>query len=189
MSRKREAQREKRHELARQLGVAAAEVGAHRKLQEDARVCRPVVRVLAHERTGGALRRMLARPERLVVALYLVEAKGARLLDVGALEAGERNIEKLTYHRPARFVLVALASHDPEALVAELGSAVPRLDQLALEDAALASAEWEAPRAVRIDGLTAGYAGAAVCVRGVARVEQRFVLPLPHSRATVEIEV
>lgn len=189
MSRKREAQREKRHELARQLGVGSAEVEEHRHLQEHARVCRPVVRVVAHEQAGGALRRLLGRPERLVLALYLVDAKGARLLDVAALQAGERRLEKLTYHRPARFVLLAIACHDPDVLVAELQHLTPTLDGHALEDPALATGDWEVPRVVKVGGLSAPRTGGAVCVRGVGRVERRYELPLPHSRANVEVEV
>lgn len=189
MSRKRETQREKRRELARQLDVTGAEVGDHRHLQEHARTCRPVLRVIAHEATGGALRKLLARPERLVLALFLVEAKGARLLDVAALEHGERRLDKLTYHRPAHFLLVALASDAPEGLVAELTGATLTLDGRELADPSFAAAEWETGRAVRVGGLRAELAGAAVSVRGVGRVEERVVLPLPRSRATVEVEV
>ena len=189
MSRKREAQREKRHELARQLGVAATDVDTHHHLQEHARVCRPALRVVAHEQTGGVLRRLVTRPERLVLALWLVDAKGARLLDVAALEAGERRLDKLTYQRPAHFVLVALTALDPGALVGELPGAALTLDGLRLDDASIASAAWEVPRQVTVARLRAPLVGAAVSVRGVGRVEQRFVLPLARSRATVEVEV
>lgn len=189
MSRKRQAQREKRHELARQLGVATADVDEHRALRENARVCRPLLRVLAHEHTGGLLRRVWRQRDALVLALYLVEAKGARLLGAAALESGELAIDKLTYHRPAHFVLVALGAKDAGALVEELKGAALTLDERPLADPLFASEEWETARAVRVGGLAAPHQGAAVSVRGVGRVEARVVLPLPHSRATVEIEV
>ncbi|MCC7074184.1 MAG: hypothetical protein IT383_22935 [Deltaproteobacteria bacterium] len=189
MSRKRQAQRDKRHELARQLGVASAEVDEHRALQENARVCRPLLRVLAHEPSGGMLRRLWARPTSLVLALSLVDSSGARLLGTVATERGELRIDKLTYHRPAHFLLVALGARDGAALVDELTRATLTLDGRPLADPVFASASWEAPRAVRVGGLAAPCTGAAVSVRGVGRVATRVVLPLPHSRATVAIEL
>lgn len=189
MSRKREAQREKRHELARQLGVASAEVDEHRHLQERARVCRPVLRVISNEPTGGALRRLFAKPAHLVLALYLVDSKGAQLLAAAALDAGERHLDKLTYHRPAHFVLVAFDVRDSEPLVMELASAALTLDGIAIGDAALAAADWEKPRAVQIGGLAAPLRGGAVSLRGVGRVAERLVLPLERSAPVVEVEL
>lgn len=189
MSRKREARRDKRHELARQLGVASADVDEHRHLQERARVSRPVLRVVQHAPAGGLLGRLFSRPEHLVLALFLVDSQGARLLDVVALDAGERRLDKLTYHRPAHFVLVALSAREPAPLVAAIASATLLLDDLPVDAVAIASAGWEAPRRVSIGGLATPFVGAAVSVRGVARVAERVQLPLLRSTATVEIEV
>lgn len=189
MSRKREAQREKRHELARQLGVASAEVDEHRHLQERARVCRPVLRVVANEPNGGALRRLFAKPSHLVLALYLVDSNGARLLAACALDSGEHHLDKLTYHRPAHFVLVALDAREPEPLVKALADAALTLDGIAVGDAALAAADWEKPRAVRVGGLAAPLRGGAVSLRGVGRVAERLVLPLERSAPVVEVEL
>ncbi len=189
MSRKREARREKRHELARQLGVAAGEVDDHRHLQEHARVCRPVLRVVSHVPRGGVFGRLWSRPGHLVLALFLVDSKGARLLDVSALDAGERRLDKLTYHRPAHFVLVAITAPDPAPLVAAIPSATLLVDDRPIGDATLASAAWETPRRARIGGLPIACTGVVLSVRGVARVDERVALPLLRSTATVELEV
>lgn len=190
MSRKREAQREKRHELARQLGVGSAEVDHHRHLAENARVTRPVLRVVALEPRGGVLTRRFSRPERLVVALFLVDSKGAHLLHAQVLEEGERQLDKLTYHRPAHFVVVAFTARDPEPCIAALSSgAALTLDEHRIDDGALAASDWERPRPVRLGGLPGAVRGAAVSVRGVARVSEQWVLPLERCAPTVELEV
>lgn len=189
MSRKREVQREKRKEMARQLGVATGEVEEHRALQENARVCRPVLRVLGRAPAGGLLGRLFSRAEPLVLALYLVDGQGAHLLYSGALEKGEVRLEKLTYHRPARFVLVACTVRQPGDVVAALPQASLHVDGMPLTAPALASEDWEHPRAVQLSGLAGATRGAVVCVRGIARACERAVLPLPPLAPTVEIEI
>ena len=76
MSRDREAQRKKKAELARQLGVGRAGVEERKELEERERVTRPAMRLLARMPAGGLLRRLVDRQrEVLVLALYLVEPK------------------------------------------------------------------------------------------------------------------
>lgn len=189
MSRKREAQREKRHELARQLGVSAAEVEEHRHLQENARVSRPVLRCLGFEARGGVLKRLFGPKDALVVALYLVEPRGPRLLHAAALVEGEVRLDKLSYHRPAHFLLLAFPARDAAATLAALPAASLTLDGLALGDPALARAEWEQPRSAELGGLTTASRGAALSLRGVARLAERIVLPLEPRAPVLEVEL
>ena len=189
MSRKREAQREKRHELARQLGVSALEVQEHRHLQENARVTRPVLRCLGFEARGGVLKRMFGAKHTVLVALYLVEPRGARLLHAAALTEGEVRLDKLSYHRPAHFLLVAFPVRDAAADLAALPAAPLTIDGLALDDPALASAGWERPRSAQLGGLPVATLGAALCLRGMARVAERIVLPLDPRAPVLEVEL
>lgn len=120
MSRKREKQRESKRELARQLGVDPDEVPE--ELRSHARVSEPsLTSALTVTRARrGLLRR--ARPLALHVALYVVDASGARLARLQSLRglaksvpgtvdlssAIERGEDKVRYTRPGHFLVVAL---------------------------------------------------------------------------------
>src|SRR5262245_20993395 len=137
MSRERERQRKKRDELARQLGVGRAQADEQKHLQENERVTRPAVRLVARAPAGGLLRRPLDREEPLVLALFLVEAKGARMVKAVPLVDGERHeLGKVVYHRPAHFLVVVIPALEPAALVEKLSADV-RIDGHALASAEL----------------------------------------------------
>lgn len=196
MSRDRENKRKKRDELARQLGVGRADVEQQRDLETRERVSRPAVRLVA-QKPVGILRRLLDRTDPLVVAVYLVEQKGPRLLEVIVLSKERHQLAKVTYHRPAHFIVVALAVPDAAtaSLLVDALSTSPATAKALLVDGeelsspAFATAAWEVPRRARIDGLLETRVGAALSIRGVARSAVRHALPLERTTATIEIEI
>lgn len=126
MSRKREKQRESKRELARQLGVDPDEVPE--ELRSHARVSEPSLKcaLTVTRARRGFLRR--ARPLALHVALFVVDAAGARLARLQSLRglatsvpgpveltpALERGEDKVRYTRPGHFLLVALVVEGAE---------------------------------------------------------------------------
>jgi hypothetical protein len=180
MSRDREEKRKKKAELARQLGVSKGDVDEHKDLAERERVTRPAVQLL--ERKAGFLSRLISREDDLVLALFLVELRRARLIKAFALDDMRHELGKVTYHRPAHFVVVVFASENVPASFDAL-----RID--GHEVASEAIAAWETPRAVRIEGVAGVTKGAAVSMRGIARVEAKHDFPLEKSTATVAVEM
>ncbi len=124
MSRKREKAKESKRELARQLGVPVDEVPD--TLREHARVSAPTLRPTLHvvQDGRGLLRR--AGPVAVHLALYLVDSSGARSVRrqtlagappkkipgdaVLSLVTGSDEATRVTYARPAHFLLVALVT-------------------------------------------------------------------------------
>lgn len=184
MSRDREEKRKKKAELARQLGVSKASVDEHKDLAERERVTRPTVQLVERKASGNFLKRLVTSDEDLVFALFLVERRGARLLGAFEIDDVKHELGKVTYHRPAHFVAVVF----PRESVPASFDAI-RIDGHAVADAALAAADWEKPRAVRIEGIEGVSTGAAVSLRGVARIEAKVAFPLEKSTATIAIEV
>lgn len=188
MSRDREQQRKQRSELARQLGVGRADVDERKDLKENERVSRPVLRLVSRTPKGW-LRRLLQRDEALVLACYLVEGRGARLVQALVLDGERHELAKLTYRRPAHFVLLLLAAAEPAPLLAALATASVRLDDVDLASELLASAQWEVARRVRVDALPAVRVGAAVSIRGIGRSASRHEFPLENCVATIDVEI
>jgi hypothetical protein len=166
MSRRREEKRTKEKELARQLGDADVDADT---LKDRARVSRPVLRTLSVKR--GVLNKLFSRKEHLVLALFLVDSKGAHKLACVVLDEGEHHVDKVTYHRPAHFVLVAWMAEDASGIDSFA------VDQLSAED--------EKPRAVSVGEKR----GVAFSIRGVGRVEARHSIELESGSAVIEVEV
>jgi hypothetical protein len=187
MSRERERQRKKRSELARQLGVTRGELADGGAIEQRERVTRPALQLQSRNSTGllGRLHKELP----LVAALYLVDAKGARLVRALVLDGDRQEIEKLVYRRPAHFIIVLLETGDPGAVINGFATAQLRLDDLDLASDAFASAEWEVARRVRVAGLKGEHSGAALSIRGVTRVAARHEFPLERCIATLSIEI
>lgn len=174
MSRDREEKRKKKAELARQLGVSKADVDEHKDLADRERVTRPAIQLV--ERKASFLKRLMGS-EDLVLALFLVEQRRARLIKAFLLRDVRHELGKVTYHRPAHFFVVVFASES-----------VPSLDALRIDGYEVANealVAWETPRAVRIDGVDGVTKGAAVSMRGIARVEAK----LDFGMATIAIEI
>ena len=180
MSRDREEKRKKKAELARQLGVSKADVDEHKELAERERVTRPAIQLV--ERKASFLKRLISREAELVLALFLVEQRRARLIKAFALGDVRHELGKVTYHRPAHFVVVVFASESVPSSFDAL-----RIDGHDVANEAIAA--WEKPRAVRIEGVEAVTKGAAVSVRGIARVVVKLEFPLEKSTATIAIEI
>lgn len=182
MSRKREEKREQKRELARQLGVAGKDVPT--SLLEHERVCEPKLVVdgldVAVRKRGFFESKV---PLVVVVGLFVVDrtaAKtGARLVrqvrcDVGVVSAGVSvdvskkadvvGDERVRYHRPGHFVVVALAAEAVEAAAFDVSV-------LAGVDAA----------AIAADGalvVVGAFAAAGVVVDAVTTVKEALVVPL-----------
>ena len=183
MSRKREEKREQKRERARQLGVAGKDVPS--SLLEHERVCEPKLVVDALDvavRKRGFFESKV--PLVVVVGLFVVDrtaAKtGARLVrqvrcDVGVVSAGVSvdvskkadvvGDERVRYHRPGHFVVVALAAE------AAAEAAAFDVSVLAGVDAA----------AIATDGalvVVGAFAAAGVVVDAVTTVKEALVVPL-----------
>jgi hypothetical protein len=165
MSRRREEKRTKDKELARQLGDADVDADT---LKDRARVSRPVLRTLSVKR--GLLGKLFSRNEHLVIALFLVDSKGAHSLACVVLDEGEHHVDKITYHRPAHFVVVAWMAEDASKI--EFAA-----DQFSAED--------ETPRAVTLGEKR----GVAFSIRGIGRVETRHEIALHNATVVIEVEV
>lgn len=190
MSRERERKRQKKDELARQL--AGQNVDGD-KIAERARTTRPALHLLQRTPTQGLLRRLLTKESPLTATLFLVDGKGARAVASITLDDRRHELAKVSYHRPAHFVLVVVPGVAGVAGVAAVPASAT-VDGIALGDAQLAAVEWEQPRAVRVAGLdgadTGGVvSGAVVSLRGVARIEARLEFPLEDCVATILVEV
>ena len=182
MSRDREEKRKKKTELARQLGVSKSEVDDHKDLAERERVTRPAVQLIEQKSRGNFLKRLVASNDDLVLALFLVEQRRARLIKAFALNDVRHELGKVTYHRPAHFVVVVFARGSVPSSFEAL-----RVDGHEIANESLTA--WETPRAARIDGIEGVTKGAVVSMRGVARVEAKHDFPLEKTTATIAIEI
>lgn len=180
MSRDREEKRKKKAELARQLGVSKADVDEHKDLADRERVTRPAIQFV--ERSTSFFKRLIAREDDLVLALFLVEQRRARLIKAFLLGDVRHELGKVTYHRPAHFIVVVFASERVPSSFDAL-----RIDGHEVANEALAGRET--PRAVRIDGVDGVTKGAAVSIRGIARVEAKHDFPLEKRVTTIAIEI
>jgi hypothetical protein len=178
VSRKREEKREQKRELARQLGVAGKDVPS--SLLEHERVCEPKLVVDALDvavRKRGFFEAKV--PLVVVVGLFVVDrtaAKtGARLVrqarvDVGVVSAGVSvdvakkadvvGDERVRYHRPGHFVVVAVAA------------------EAAVDAGVLAGVD---AAAIATDGalvVAGAFAAAGVVVDAVTTVKEALVVPL-----------
>lgn len=191
MSRKREERRKKKAELARQLGVAASEVDAHHHLQENERVTRPELRLLELRSPGGVRGLLAGRRPDVVVAVYVVEAGGARLVGTQRLAERKQQLARLSYTRPAHFLVAALATTDaPTAIDAlQAAGASVQIDGHAVDSPSFADAQWETARAASLGGVEGVTTCAAVSVRGVGRSAVTAELPLGRWTAAVELKL
>lgn len=211
MSRKREEQRDKKRELARQMGVAGKEVPS--KLLENERVTEPRLKasleVLRIKR--GLFKR--AQPATLVVGLYLKDPGGTRFLGLlrapCTLEKGSVSlpkvddglVEQVRYRRPGSFILVAalVESADDDvhdALVAALEGAVTTDCLIGAAGpatvASFASSTTSTSVQLQLEGADGLLAVAVVSVPAADRVKQVFALPLKSAddrlAATVDVD-
>jgi hypothetical protein len=191
VSRKREDRRKKKAEMARQLGVSASEVDSHHHLQERERVTRPELRLVELHGPPGLRSLVAGRRPDVVIALFVVETRGPRL--VGALKLGDKahQLERLSYTRPAHFVLLATATKDSSSVLASFptDNSALKLSDLALDAPDFASNEWEEAREVEITGLPGATTGAAMSLHGVGRSAVTAELPLGKWTALVEVSV
>jgi hypothetical protein len=190
MSRKREEKRRKKAEMERQLGDAAADVDTAR-LRERERVTTPELR-LAELRSPGGLRGLLTGgPPAVVVAVYVVEASGARLID--AVEVGERKqrLERVSYTRPAHFLLIAVTTRDADATSSALASAgaSAHIDGEPLDSGGFREEAWETPRVAKLDGVEGHADCAALSVPGVGRAMLTTELTLGRATAVLEMKL
>ena len=210
MSRKREEQRDKKRELARQMGVAGKEVPS--KLLENERVTEPRLKasleVLRIKR--GLFKR--AQPATLVVGLYLKDPGGTRFLGLlrapCTLENGSVSlpkvddglVEQVRYRRPGRFVLVAalVESADDDvhqAVVAALTAAATTpcfVDGDSIVTVAAFAASTSSTGVVLKVAVGDGQLAATVlAVPAADRVKQVFDLPLtsPDGRLDAVVHV
>ena len=218
MSRKREQQRESRRELARQLGVAPTLVPD--ALRAHARVTEPTLEVAFH--VENAARGLFGRagPLALHAVVYVVDGGGARVAqrvrceglaraapcDVALTVVDAGGGERLRYTRPARFVVVVLATEGIDGVAAAAhGAALEDLPALAFDIldgsssatsatttlARASGAYFESPHAVRITHAGAPIvradarfvAATIVCIPAAHRVHESRALPLESSDA------
>ena len=203
MSRKRQAKKEKRAELARQLGVDVNAVDDKQlALQSRARVSRFVATPIALrvvERPKGMRALLVGQVEPSVwLSVFLVDGHGVKHVGVqrwrfARTQKGQREVaiqeapklaQELRYERPAHFIVIAACTpagtNAIEDALSDVELRVRSGEQmLALADGAFATDDWEQPREVRLHLANAPHETSAglVCLRGVHKTSAPFALP------------
>jgi hypothetical protein len=215
MSRKRREKKEKKAEMARQLGVKPGELDDKAKdLMAKGRVGHFRARPLSVKKKaggGGVLSRLLGGKLHLGLAAFLVDGHGVRRVSFGQWDApwpkggaqateldGAAKIEEdVRYERPAHFVVVLAtafghAGPNFDALLQSEGlSFCEREDEQKTEfdlaDKRFSSDRWEKPHAIWINAGGEKIDGACVSLSGVHKHKSHTPFGVESGRSKLEI--
>jgi hypothetical protein len=189
MGKKRREKKEKRAELARQLGKKADALSDKEKaLMGKSRVGHFFARPLSiqlEEGPDGVLSKLLGGRLELHLSVFLVDGHGIRKMVAGewnaalpkksagavTLEGASKLEEEIRYERPAHFVALVtpdMLSDEPEKLMLKAtDGGEDEKDFVPLADKRLSHSRWEKARSVMVKGEAGEFSGAAITLSGV----------------------